>query len=59
MTATDANWERFEERCYIRRLPEPLRRQFRRAHPPCRLTQPLNVVWSRVDEVAPSSPERS
>jgi hypothetical protein len=49
---TNANWQRFEDRCYVRRLPEPLRRQLRRIHNPCLLTEPLKLVLSRVDEIA-------
>jgi hypothetical protein len=48
----DAYWQRFEDRCRIRRLPDALRRQMRRIRNPYQVTVPLGAVTARVDEVA-------
>jgi hypothetical protein len=48
----DSYWQRFEDRCRVRRLPEALRRQLRRVRNPYQLSAPLGAVRGRIDEIA-------
>lgn len=44
-------WQRFEDRCRLRRLPGPIRRQLRRIRNPYHLNAPLGVVMERIAEI--------
>lgn len=48
----DGPWERFEDRCRLRRLPRSIRRQLRHVRNSYQRGEPLRVVEQRIAEIA-------